>query len=455
MFTQREKLILENVREKGGTANDAKEALNNFRSGKKRKEPRFLTDVGVGIAKGVGSTVRGLQDIGINLQASTALVPGGDTFTERKAQFTEMVRPSREMLGIDDPKKLKAEGAGQMIGKSLEFGVEVAGPGGVRQLGRIPSLIKNLASGFSIPKFSFQKTAGSQMEKALNLNPTDIRKIQSVGVNPSEWVLERGFQGNQAKIADDVGEYWIQSKKTKDDLLATIKTQYQGDDISDARNALTQLKNTFVNVPGNELLVSQLDELLSKPSMSLTEMERVKSILDGEIEIFTAMGGVKSGAAKRGLSKIREGLKIRIENLAKQNGIENIAEINKETQIGFKVEEAIRKRLDVKGSNFEFGLRDAILGGAVTAGIDLGTGAAVIATKKVLESSKFRSWLANFLKSLPDTRKLEFTKAVEQHNIEFLSKELSNFITLFLASGKAVDLIETSPIQSNQANEEE
>lgn len=40
-FSQREQAILLNIKEKGGTAQDAIEAINNFRTGKKRETPRF------------------------------------------------------------------------------------------------------------------------------------------------------------------------------------------------------------------------------------------------------------------------------------------------------------------------------------------------------------------------------------------------------------------------------
>ena len=70
MFNEKEKAILLNIKQNGGTAEDAKEALDNFRTGKKRSEPRFSTyisEVGVAAQEGLSkigeSVTRGAEII--------------------------------------------------------------------------------------------------------------------------------------------------------------------------------------------------------------------------------------------------------------------------------------------------------------------------------------------------------------------------------------------------------
>lgn len=280
----------------------------------------------------------------------------------------------------------------------------------------------------------FDDVAISQMQKALNLNPSDIRKIKQpniAGIDPANWLLERGFKGSQENIVSKLDDYRFNSKAQVDNGLKAIEEFVPATDAIPAQKTLQVLKNTFEGTVGNEPLVKSIDDLLAKDSYSLTELNDIKRLADNELNIFAKTGVLKESATAKGLNNVRDELKTLIENKAAENGFDSVKQLNKETQVSFEISKALKKRLDVESKLPNLGLRDAILatGGFATGGPLAAMG--LVISKKVLESPQFRTYLANKLKALPIEQSNKLEEAIKQRRyvdvIQYLAPVVNEF----------------------------
>lgn len=274
----------------------------------------------------------------------------------------------------------------------------------------------------------------TQMQKAIELNPTDIRRIKKpnvAGKDPAEWLLEKGFKGSQDSIISDLDEFWTNSKSEVDAGLKEIDVRIPAEEAVSAQNTLKVLKDTFEGTIGNEKLVERIDAELAKPDYSLDELNEIKRLADNELSIFKTTGDIKQGATARGLFNVRDELKTLIEDKAAENGFDNVRDLNKDTQVAYEISESMKKRLDVKSKLPELGLRDGILavGGFATGGALTAVGAVV--AKKVIESAAFRTHLAQILKSLTKEKKAELNDALKNRNYEVITSFLIPLVNEF------------------------
>lgn len=313
------------------------------------------------------------------------------------------------------------------------FGADVlsvvtGGAGAIGKLGKVTKGLEAVTEVAKAPIISkiatrFDDVAIRQMDKALNLNPSDVRKIKRpnvAGKNPSEWLLERDFTGNQLKIADDLDVYSAGTKTKVDEGLAGITKRFPAEEAQSARQILDVLKQTFSDIPGNEKLVSRLDNLRTKTDYDLTELNNIKRLVDSNLKIFRTTGDIKSGAISQGLANLRDDLKTFIEERAASEGFKEVKELNKETQVAKEIEESLRKRVDVQSKLPELGLRDAIVAAGGFAAGDPTFGLLTVAAKKTAESAAFRTYLANKLKSIGKKEIDVLNKAADAGNTELL-----------------------------------
>jgi hypothetical protein len=329
--------------------------------------------------------------VGFALDLSTVLTGGGAAISKvgQVSKIGEIAKVGGAIAkagSIIDPIKAAATGAGK-----------VAKP----VVGAVGSAAKKVAG--SIPE--------KLMSSTLKLNPTDVRRIELpsyAGMSPEKWLLERQISGSIDDITSQLDTIRKTSKSTVDSSLAGIKQTINVEEkIPQVKQALVKVKEVFGDTPGNEDLVSKIDSFLNKPDLTFTEINEVKRLLDREMRIFKTTGEVAGGATARGLENIRDSIKTFIEEEAKKYGIDNIKELNKETQVAVEIRKAILKKQQSLAGNRVFGLTDILVGvGGTAAASPIGGLLSVALKKYLLENPKLRTALANRLQKL-STRELD------------------------------------------------
>lgn len=274
-----------------------------------------------------------------------------------------------------------------------------------------------------------------QMEKAIFINPSDVRKISKpsiAGTNPAEWLLRRGFQGSKEAIIDQLEEYGAGTKSAVDEGLSGIAARVTKEDAQPAVDTLEVLKKTFEDTIGNDEITAKIDAYLAQSDYSLSDLNAIKRLADSELGIFKSTGDIKSGATARGLFNVRDQLKTLIEDEAALNDFEDVKKLNKETQVSYEIAEALDKRLKTEGRLTELGLRDAIVGiGSFAATADIFTSLGLVVGKKILESTQFRTFLANKLKKAPPAEHDALREAITTRNytkvLQYLAPVVNEF----------------------------
>lgn len=383
-------------------------------------------------AKGLGSIAKG------GFETAKEKITGADIQDSSAEQtFDAFTNALKERYGSLDALQRTA------TNDPFAFGTDILGlvTGGAATVGKLGTVTKVIDTTGDIAKTTVLRpvttvadnVAISQMEKALQLNPSDVRRIQLPNVanqNPSKWVLERGFQGSQETIAQDLAEYARMTKSSVDEGLANIQTPIPASELQSANQILGVLSDTFEGVPGNDVILNRIRDLAQKDTYTLSELNDIKRLVDSELGIFSRAGDIKGGATSKGLFNLRDELKTEIETIAAKNGFEDVKALNKETQVATEISKAINKRLDVSSRNLELGLRDAVLGvGAFAAG-DPTFGVGAVIVKKLVESAQFRTFIANKIKTSP--QKDELLNAIESSNLplilNFFGASLNEYI---------------------------
>jgi len=306
------------------------------------------------------------------------------------------------------------------VASVLSGGAAAAGKiGKVSKIGAITEVGKNLknvsrlieplnatgnaikSAGKMLPDGSVSRFAERLTASSLKLTPSQVQKIEKAnlaGVKPEKWLLDRGIIGSSEKIMSQLDDIAKQSKSLVDESLSSVAKTYQH---TPTKQALGVLLDTFKNTVGNDDIINTLKTLNAKQQMTLSEINQVKRLIDGELTLFRTTGDLKSGATGRGLGKIRNEIKTFIETEATNAGVANIKQLNKDTQVAVEISNALKATASRRGSNKLLGITDLIAGsaGGVLIG-DMGATAGVIIGKKILESPKFKTTIAKHLKSL-------------------------------------------------------
>lgn len=403
-------------------------------------------------AVGGGAALRDAAAKGIDTAtgttiASTALGAGQQSEASKQT-FDALTQSLQERYGsleaaqktaTEDPVGFGADVVAILSGSGVArfAGKAAATVGASEKFGEASSALRQIATN------KLDEQAVRQMEKALFINPSDVRKISKpsiAGTNPAEWVLRRGFQGSKEQIIDQLDEYGAGTKQAVDDGLASIQARVSKDDAQPAIDTLEVLKKTFEDTIGNDAITQKIDAYLAQPDYSLSDLNAIKRLADSELSIFKSTGDIKSGATARGLFNVRDQLKTLIEDEAALNGFEDVKKLNKETQVSYEISNALQKRLGTEGRLNELGLRDAMLGiGSFAATSDLFTSLGLVVGKRLFESTSFRTFLANKLKKAPPAELEELQKAVETRNYVKVLQYLAPVASEFEATQSAAD----------------
>ena len=208
----------------------------------------------------------------------------------------------------------------------------------------------------------------ANIKSAFNLTPSQVQRITRMGKKPSEFLAEHKVVGNSVdEVIRSLEDIHTSSFDELRSVLDPIKDTIEVSKVTDLDRILAQLVGDF-DQPGLGELKAAAQRLAKKKELTLSEFVEAKSLIDKADFIFKKSGEVKGGFRATGAGKVRSSLKTLIEDEAAARGIENVAEINRTTQISKGLLDEISKS-GGKGTRF-LTVRDAVYGGV--AGVILG-----------------------------------------------------------------------------------
>ena len=436
--------------------------------------PRSGVEFVGGIAKAVTSPVETAKALGsVALGAAEKLVPGRQ---EAEKSFDALATLFKQRYGsVESLKKTVQE---DPVGFLADVSTLAGGAGAVvskaGQIAKLPAVAKAGAEALRVGKAVEPISAITKVAKpvvvpvvrgvakklepfaerlvssSLKLTPTAVRKIQKANVAgkpPEKWLLERGISGSPEVIVEKLDSIRSSSKEALDTGLAGISDKFR---FTRVNEALGVLKSTFEGTPGNEDILSRLNQFRARKVYTLSEMNEVKWIIDKELNIFARSGEIKSGAVARGLRNIRGDIQGFIENNAAKSGFKEVKALNKETQVAKEIGDAINATEARRGANRVLSLTDLITGVVTGAVIDPLIAAEVVVAKKIMESPSFKTNIAKQIRNLSADDFYSVVKVVEGDDIP---TPRFNMIMRKVMNAAKEETVRVSAFQAGRAQE--
>lgn len=274
-----------------------------------------------------------------------------------------------------------------------------------------------------------QAIVSGQITKALDLTAGDVSNLKLATKNDiGEWVVNNNLiGGNKKETLSNINNFVKNQYDLVREEISKVPTIYTSKTAPRVRDSLLLLKNELTGVFGQENALKEINALLKQKNYSLSDVQRVKELLDDQFSLYKVTGTVKEGTTKAGLANVRKEIKEFIENEVKNNTGVDIRALNNDVATGKNLAGLAEKRGTRGLTRANVSLAD--LGWFGTGSI-LGTpltGAAALFVKRVLESSTVRLKIADFLKKLPTERlnKIKNTLSKGEVPKEFQSLNLN------------------------------
>lgn len=273
----------------------------------------------------------------------------------------------------------------------------------------IPNAVKN---GIRDVSPTYNSVINDQVAKAFELTPGDIKNIKdSTGHNVGDFVASHNLIGDTVEQSHKMLDDFYQSNyKAVRSEIDKVPTTYSQSSVPRYTEALTELQKQITEVPGLQSSSAEVNSLLNKKTITLGDVQRVKELMDDHFNLYKITGDVKEGIAKKGLSNIRSDLRSFIEDQVKQNGGNDISELNNNVSASRGIMKAIEDRAGRANTRNKISLSDL---GWFSGGSVIGTpllGGALLFAKKVLESPSMRLKIAKFVHGLSEAKqaKIQF-----------------------------------------------
>ena len=264
--------------------------------------------------------------------------------------------------------------------------------------------------------------AEGEIVKALDLTAGDVARIsQKTGNDVTDFIARNNL------LRETPEEIAIALDSFKDAQYAAVRSEvgkvtnvYNKTDVPRVENALSTVRDTVSGIPGLEDVATEVNRLLAQDTYSLSDIQRVKEILDQNTNIYTRSGDTKSAATAQGLDKVRSELRSFIESEVSKatDGQTDIARLNNDVATSKELVDAIELR-QTRGQTRQWNtVFDGILGVTVYGATgDLLTAGLVVAGKKVAQTPSFRIALARTLKATPVEDINRWSKEIAEGNI--------------------------------------
>ena len=156
-----------------------------------------------------------------------------------------------------------------------------------------------------------------------------------------KWMIERGMKWSKEEIISKLEQHSKDSKWMVDKILASSKSTHE---TPVAKKALEKILDDVKSVPWLEAKAQNIENLLSKNSYTLSELNQIKRELDDTYNMYTKAWGETAWLKSEWLRNIRKELKTFIEKQSTTEWLWNIKMLNNETQIAKELSDAITRK---------------------------------------------------------------------------------------------------------------
>lgn len=315
----------------------------------------------------------------------------------------------------------RSTAAASAVKDATAAGLNKAGNAATRVASNAEHVVRDL-----VP--STQRIINEQVSKALDLTPGDLGKIQkSTGNDVGTWLSDNNLIGkNKTQTQELVDHFFNTSYKQVRDEIGKVATEYKPNQVPRFTDALKQIQARVNGVAGLEQVGADVDNLLHKNTLSLSDVQRVKEMLDEHFNVYKVTGDVGESTTKQGLDNIRTELKQFIENQVKDATGADIKQLNNNVATARTIKDTIvaREPRGLTRGNLKLGDL-GIFGIGSAYGTPL-TGLALLFGKKLIEAPSIRLRIARYLDGLSDAKKAKLQSELEAGNVP---KELSDLTT--------------------------
>lgn len=253
-----------------------------------------------------------------------------------------------------------------------------------------------------------------QVAKALDLTPGDLNTLfQSTGNDVGRFLAENNLIGtNKATTQNLIKGFFEKNYKEVRSEIGKVKKTYTPDQVPRLTDTLKSLAGQTEGVLGLENAGGEIKKLLQKPEVTLSDVQRVKELLDKHYNLYNKMGDVSQNTAKQGLANVRDELKTFIEKEVKNNTGADIEKLNNNVATSKELSDMIETRTPRGITRSNITWRDAMVGLGLYAFASPVVGIGAVFVSKVLESPTFRLRMARFLDSISDAQKAKINASL-------------------------------------------
>lgn len=176
------------------------------------------------------------------------------------------------------------------------------------------------------------------MNRVARLKPTDYTRFENIsGKTPGQYLVETGNFGAPDKIIAAEAEKFATSKTSVDTELGKLPGTYQPGVVQDALEQLVSKAERIStpSVPAKYLIEAKtLLAKFNQNGLTMSEINQVKRLFEREVKLgYRGVGAQINPEAVQQATNIDSAMREWQVNKAGQLGFENIAELNKQTQI--------------------------------------------------------------------------------------------------------------------------
>lgn len=287
-------------------------------------------------------------------------------------------------------------------------------PSGPNSTGVNKGIVSNIA-GEVIP--TADRIVNSEVTRALDLTQGDVKNISlSTGNDVGKFMADKNLIGsNLAETVTKLKDFFNQKYTAVRAEIGKIKTNYKTASVPRYIEALTEIKNKIKDVAGLQDANAEVDALLKKKTITLSDIQRAKELLDEHFSLYKATGDVKEGVAKAGLTNMRSDLRSFIEREVKNGTGADIRSLNNDVSTSRSIQDAIETR-STRGmtrANISTGDIMTFLTGTGLSGGNPLVGILSVLVKKIYNSATFKLSFSKWLDGLSDANKLQIKTELE------------------------------------------
>lgn len=236
------------------------------------------------------------------------------------------------------------------------------------------------------------------MQRVARVHALDQQKFQQTAKESiGDYLVKRGIYGNDEQIMTQLAERFQKSKDLADSEIAKLGGQWKAAPI---RTALQDLagRESRISTPGAPSKdFARVTELLRKHDsvgLTMTEVNEAKRLFERNVKLDFLKTVNPEGVARA--NTIDDAIRTWQFETAEKMGLNNLPEINKETQLAKMLGDALFKKNARADGNNAFGLSDIILlSGGDPAALSM------FISKRMLESKQLRSLVAKTIAGKP------------------------------------------------------